>query len=158
MAAGSRSFHKKSTFSLLVAPAAATRCCCRRTVSRGTGWLAWATALYAGLRRGELQALHWHDIDLTTNIISVRHSWDDKARLTIAPKSAAGHRSVPIAATLRSQLTQHRLRSGSRELAFATGDTPFIATTASRRATAAWQAARLQPISFHEARHTAAHS
>jgi integrase len=116
----------------------------------------WATALYAGLRRGELQALRWEDIDLTSNIISVRRSWDDKAHLTVAPKSAAGHRSVPIAAVLRSQLAQHRLRTGGHDLAFGNGDTPFVPTTAWRRALTAWRKAGVEPISFHEARHTAA--
>jgi integrase len=116
----------------------------------------WATALYAGLRRGELQALRWEDVDLTNNVITVRRSWDDKARVLITPKSQAGNRSIPVAAVLRSQLTQHRLRSGRQQLVFGSGETAFVATTASRRATTAWAAAGLEPICFHEARHTAA--
>ena len=36
----------------------------------------WATALYAGLRRGKLQALSWHDIDVGRSVINVRRSWD----------------------------------------------------------------------------------
>ncbi len=36
----------------------------------------WATALYAGLRRGELQALRWKDIDLDQNLLHVHRSWD----------------------------------------------------------------------------------
>jgi len=31
----------------------------------------WATALYTGIRRGELRELRWSDIDLDDNIISV---------------------------------------------------------------------------------------
>jgi integrase len=31
----------------------------------------WATAMYAGLRRGELQALDWSDADLAEGLISV---------------------------------------------------------------------------------------
>jgi integrase len=38
----------------------------------------WATALYAGLRRGELQALRWRDVDLEAGVIRVEGSWDDK--------------------------------------------------------------------------------
>jgi integrase len=38
----------------------------------------WATALYTGLRRGELQALTWNEIDLKHNLIHVNHSWDRK--------------------------------------------------------------------------------
>ena len=39
----------------------------------------WATALYAGLRLGELQALHWNDIDLDHNLIHIQRSWDRTA-------------------------------------------------------------------------------
>ena len=36
----------------------------------------WATAFYAGLRRGELIGLHWDDVDLATGVIHVRRGWD----------------------------------------------------------------------------------
>ena len=36
----------------------------------------WATAFYAGLRRGELQALRWSDLDTARGVIQVRRSWD----------------------------------------------------------------------------------
>jgi integrase len=36
----------------------------------------WATALYAGLRRGELLALRWADVDLASGVIRVEWSWD----------------------------------------------------------------------------------
>ena len=59
----------------------------------------WATAIYAGLRRGELQALQWGDLDLDGGVIRVRRSWDRVAG-EIEPKSAAGTRAVPIPARL----------------------------------------------------------
>jgi integrase len=34
----------------------------------------WATAMYAGLRRGELRALRWQDVDLASGVIRVRRS------------------------------------------------------------------------------------
>jgi integrase len=46
----------------------------------------WATAMYAGLRRGELMALRWEDVDLTKNLITVSRSWDVKAG-PIEPKA-----------------------------------------------------------------------
>ena len=67
----------------------------------------WATALYAGLRRGELQALDWSHIDLEAGVIHVQRSWDPRAGL-IGPKSKAGNRKVPISEALRV----HLLRSG----------------------------------------------
>src|SRR5262249_21413932 len=48
----------------------------------------WGTAMYAGLRRGELMALCWEDIDLKDNKITVARSWDVKAG-PIEPKSQA---------------------------------------------------------------------
>jgi integrase len=36
----------------------------------------WASALYAGLRRGELMALRWSDVDLKAGTIDVTRSWD----------------------------------------------------------------------------------
>lgn len=38
----------------------------------------WATALYAGLRRGELMALRFQDIDLAGGVIRVERAWDPK--------------------------------------------------------------------------------
>ena len=56
----------------------------------------WATAMYAGLRRGELRALELSDINLDANVIRVQRSWDAVEGL-IEPKSHAGppHRSDP---------------------------------------------------------------
>ena len=45
----------------------------------------WATAFYAGLRRGELQALQWSDVDLARGVIKVDRSWDQKEGLVVGP-------------------------------------------------------------------------
>jgi integrase len=115
----------------------------------------WATALYAGLRRGELLALRWEDIDLRTGVIHVERSWDAKEGV-IAPKSRAARRTVPIAAVLRDHLVEHKLRSGRRVgLAFGTAYTqPFTPSNVRKRASAAWLRAGLEPIGLHECRHT----
>lgn len=70
--------------------------------------------MYAGLRRGELQALDMDDIDLAVGVIRVRHGWDREDG-RIETKSAAGRRSVPIAAALRDELLEHKLRLGPSE-------------------------------------------
>jgi len=69
----------------------------------------WATALYAGLRRGELQALRWSDVDFEAGVLRVERSWDEQAG-PVTPKSRAGRRRVPLAGPLRAQLAAQRLR------------------------------------------------
>jgi integrase len=110
----------------------------------------WATALFAGLRRGELMALRWQDVDLGAGTIAVERSYDPTSGTTTAPKSRAGIRKVPIASVLREHLIAHRLRSGRSEgLVFGhSADAPR------RRAAKVWKAAGLDPIGLHEARHT----
>ncbi len=58
----------------------------------------WATALYAGLRRGELQGLRCSDVDFERGVICVERGWDRVAG-PIAPKSRTGRRRVPVSAT-----------------------------------------------------------
>jgi integrase len=116
----------------------------------------WATALYAGLRRGELMALRWDDVDLEARRIRVARSWDAKERIVVAPKSAAGARSVPVLAVLRTHLREHRLRTGQGEglLFGADGTTPFGYSSVVARAERLWREAGLAPIGLHECRHT----
>src|SRR5262249_46595759 len=71
----------------------------------------WATAFYAGLRRGELMALRWLDVDLGAGELHVERSYDPKERTFGAPKSRSGRRRVPVAALLRAQLRELALRS-----------------------------------------------
>ena len=116
----------------------------------------WATAVFSGLRRGELMALRWTEVDLDGRRIRVARSWDPKEGIVVAPKSAAGVRSVPLLAELRTHLVEHRLRSGRGDgLVFgADGVTPFQHSTVGRRAQRAWRDAGLRAIGLHECRHT----
>jgi integrase len=115
----------------------------------------WATAMYAGLRRGELLALRWEDVDLAAGVIRVERSWDAKEGV-VAPKSRAARRSVPIAGVLREHLVQHALRSGRRSgLVFGSSAThPFTPSNVRKRANANWAHASLEAIGLHECRHT----
>jgi len=132
----------------------------------------WATAFYAGLRRGELQALRVCDIDLKANLIAVERGWD-QVEGAIEPKSRAGRRTVPLLAVLRDYLTQHLRRMGRSgdDLVFGRSSAQaFYASTVDGRAKRAWKAANkcehpageregckpelLVPISLHLCRHT----
>lgn len=126
----------------------------------------WATAFYAGLRRGELRGLQWDDVDLERGVIHVRRGWDD-VEGAIEPKSKKSQRTVPIAGALRIFLLEHRARTGRRgsDLVFGrTGSEPFTPTNVRRMAIKAWARAprvwrgdmfeQLEPIGLHECRHT----
>jgi integrase len=116
----------------------------------------WATALYAGLRRGELMALRWADVDLAQGVIHVERSYDEKARLEIEPKSRAGKRTIPIVGALRDELLAHKARERrERGLVFGSSEEKtFVTSNVWRRAQVAWRRAGLTPIGLHEARHT----
>lgn len=51
---------------------------------------------YAGLRRGELCALTWNDIDFNKRIIHINKSYNFKQQEVKTPKTEAGTRDVPI--------------------------------------------------------------
>jgi integrase len=115
----------------------------------------WGCAFYAGLRRGELRALEWADIDLADGLIHVERSMDGYGAAG-EPKSRAGRRTVPIVAALRDLLTEHKLITGRDEgLAFGSSATsPFTPTAVRKRALTKWRRAGLEPIGLHECRHT----
>ena len=117
----------------------------------------WATAIYAGLRRGELQALRWPEVDLSHGLIRVEASWDRVAGL-VDPKSRSGERTVPLPSALRAHLVRHHLRQSSDGEGFVftgrSGGRPIDAAAAIRRARRAWEKAGLAPLTLHECRHT----
>jgi integrase len=133
----------------------------------------WACAFYAGLRRGELRALRWSDVDIAARVIHVSRGWDaiDGEQ---TGKSAAANRRVPILDPLADELTGHkrRTRGKGEGLVFgATAIKPFTPESVRRRSLAAWEAENarrlkdaenpadvslLSPITLHEARHTCA--
>lgn len=140
----------------------------------------WATAIYGGLRRGELRALRWSDLELeaTPALIHVRRTWDD-VEGEVEVKTDAGFRVVPVIAGLRHSLVAHkaRTRRGANDLVFGrTAVDPFVPSTVRSRALRAWgwketpnpdpdgprllwvkaRPDALDPIAPHEGRHSAA--
>jgi integrase len=114
----------------------------------------WATATYAGLRRGELRALRASDLHATH--IEVEHGWDDYAG-QIDPKSKAGSRQVPLPAILADLLAEHVAgtgRTGDELLFGRTAGAPFTPSFIRKRANEAWTVAKLERIGLHECRHS----
>lgn len=114
----------------------------------------WATAMFAGLRRGELMALRIEDIDLEHGVIHVRRGWDTLEG-EISPKSGR-ERTVPINTALRGYLETHlRDLPWSRGLVFGLNErSTFNGTPLTKRAERHWRLAGLSRITLHECRHT----
>lgn len=117
----------------------------------------WATALYAGLRYGELRALRWGAVDLAGGTIRVRESWD-ATEGSIDPKTRTSQRTTPMPGVLRDLLLDRRLEAsgpGDDELVFgAASGRPFHANVVYRRADRAWEQAGFGRLRLHQARHT----
>ncbi len=113
------------------------------------------TAAFTGLRRGELIALRWRDVDFAGSVLRVRASYAGGA-LT-APKSGKV-RSVPLAPDVAQELA----RLADRELFTAEDDHVFPGegggyldgSALRRRYTAALKRAGLRSLRFHDLRHT----
>ena len=115
----------------------------------------WVTALHSGLRRGEIAALRWCDINLEAGTLEVTGSYDWPTAERVEPKSAAGRRTVPITPTLREHLARTGLdgRTG-KDLVFGVSPTTaFVPSAVVQRAQRAFKAAGLEPLTMHGCRH-----
>ena len=115
----------------------------------------WATAFYAGLRRGELMALREQVVDVKAAEIRAEFGWD--AVEGEQETKGRERRTVPIIGELGAILAAHALRTGRRgpdRIFGATPDGPFEPRGLQKRADAAWRAAGLERITLHECRHT----
>jgi integrase len=130
----------------------------------------WRLAVLTGMRRGELLALRWADVDLARATVSVRRTLTrGPTGLTIGePKSAAGQRAVALPPSCVAALRRHRACQDERRrrggeawvdtgLIFDRGDGqllhPNVVWAAFRRLVAR----RGVPlIRFHDLRHTSA--
>lgn len=90
----------------------------------------WATAMYAGLRRGELMALRREDVDLAAGVIHVRRGWD-AVEGEIATKSG------------KDTMREHTRKAWGWQL----DDQGELVPSGSREPP-------LEPITLHECRHT----
>lgn len=113
--------------------------------------VAFLTLVLTGLRRSELQALRWRDVDLVENVLRVRDS-----------KSEDGIRSIALPPSLAGELLQHLDRSSyqradERVFCHPEQGTVYRAEAFQEALTAALRAAgvegRVRP--FHDLRHTA---
>jgi integrase len=113
------------------------------------------TAAFTGLRRGELLALRWRDVDFANSTVRVRASYAGGALTT--PKSGKV-RSVPLApdvASALAKLSQREWFTGDDDLVFPGETGEYMDGSALRRRyKEALQRAGLRPLRFHDLRHT----
>ena len=79
------------------------------------------TAVMTGMRRGEILALQWDDIDFNGNVIRVRRSVSGGEIQT--PKTEKSRRAIQVGLSLLKMLKEHKLRTGGRG--------PFVFSTKS---------------------------
>lgn len=127
------------------------------------------TALFTGMRLGELLALRWERVDLDNRIISVEQSYnrakvyDEKGEykttdLFKSPKSKSGTRKIPIPQFLARELKKHKLSSrypNKNDLVFCTSaGNVYSASNIRRIHRAILKKANLRHVKFHALRHT----
>jgi integrase len=126
------------------------------------------TALGTGMRRGEILALRWQDLDLDAGILRVERSLEQtKAGLRVkAPKTRHGRRAISLPDFLIGELRSHwkglqevRLKMGLGKSP--DGDTVFSHPDGTPRTpnglTKEWQRAAVFAglgVTFHALRHT----
>jgi integrase len=113
------------------------------------------TAAFTGMRRGELIALRWRNVDFERSSIRVSGSYAN-GRLT-TPKSGHGRAvpMVPEVGTVLAQLGQREYFVGEDDLVFPGDAGAYLDGSALRRRfMTACQKAELRPIRFHDLRHT----
>jgi integrase len=126
-----------------------------RAAASGQDAAIFLTAAFTGLRRGELIALRWRDVDFERSAIRVSGSYAN-GKLT-APKSGKGRvvPMVPEVAAALAQLGQREGATGDDDLVFPGDFGSYLDGSALRRRfVAAQDRAGLRRIRFHDLRHT----
>lgn len=119
-------------------------------------------ALHSGMRIGEIAALQWSDIDFTTNLIYVKHTYQripitqplKKTQLLLAEsKTEASVRVIPISKALKKLLLSQRKRSKG-SFVFSTNGQPCEPRLLTYHFHRIREKAELMDIHFHQLRHT----
>ena len=113
--------------------------------------------LCTGLRRGELMALQWEDLDFDTGVLTVNkqvYEVNGKLRLSV-PKTKASIRKLLLPPGVVEVLREYRNRVNSRWLfpSPVKEDTPISPGVARKRLQIILQRAGCKRIRFHDLRH-----
>ncbi|HIX35589.1 MAG TPA: site-specific integrase [Candidatus Limosilactobacillus merdigallinarum] len=61
-------------------------------------------AIYTGMRKGEIQALTWNDIDFMHHTITINKSWDDVKKAFKPTKTVSSNRVIPVNSEVLNRL------------------------------------------------------
>ncbi len=129
-------------------------------------------AVLTGMRRGELLALRWRDIDLDLGLIKVRGTLQPsppgQPPLVAEPKSASSRRTLSVDPDLLARLSDHRKAWSTSWSGMGAPPTPedFVFVSSTGRAISptslvlSWarllRRSEIRHVPFHATRHTAA--
>ncbi len=108
-----------------------------------------ATAVFTGLRRGEMKGLKWDCIDFDTGLLTVKRSFCFKSGKLKDETKSKRIRRVPMNQTLIRILREHRLKTEG-EFVFPGIDFGHVHRTMKRLT----KKAEVPPVTFHGLRHT----
>jgi len=125
-------------------------------------------AVTTGLRRGEILALRWQDIDFQNNSLAVRQSLEQtRAGLTFKqPKTLKGRRVVALPSLAVDALKQHKVRQATTKLGLGAAyqdhdlvcarddGTPWPPDAFSTAFVGLVRKAAVPTVRFHDLRHT----
>ena len=124
-------------------------------------------ALATGMRRGELLALQWGDVDLDRGVLRVERSVEEtRAGLRLKPpKTKRGRRNIGLPADAVTMLREHRRKQRELRLALGQGGQPVLvfstiegALLSPNGVSRSWRqtcaARKLPRVQFHALRHT----
>jgi integrase len=109
----------------------------------------WTLAFFGGLRRGEMAALAWSDVDFAAGLLHVRQGWDAQ-RGAQEPKSKKSERRLPLFTPVRHQLARvQAAHDGISRYVFGHD----AVRNAGRNGQLAMLDSGLREVTFHDARH-----
>jgi integrase len=83
------------------------------------------TAIFTGLRSSELRGLQWSDVDLDRRELHVRQRIDRYNQMG-APKSSAGHRTIPLPPLVVTTLSEWKLNCPKGNIVFPTSTGNYL--------------------------------
>lgn len=76
------------------------------------------TAIYTGMRLGEIQALTWKDVDFLHKTIDINKAWDSRKKTFKPVKTKSSKRKIKMNDDLAKVLMELRQRSKSKKMVF----------------------------------------